>query len=60
MNSFFDVTAMSYDNNGTPFVSTLEGKQFPVYVNQFHPEKNAYEWLNEVHANHSPNAVQAG
>ncbi|EAR83021.1 class I glutamine amidotransferase (macronuclear) [Tetrahymena thermophila SB210] len=57
LNSFFRLTAFAFDNNDTAFVSSLEGKDIPIFGNQFHPEKNSYEWLSSVHANHSPEAI---
>ncbi|EGR34587.1 peptidase C26 family protein, putative [Ichthyophthirius multifiliis] len=60
LSEFFNLSAFSTDSNGVKFVSSLEGKDFPVFVNQFHPEKNSYEWLESVHANHSKEAVLVG
>lgn len=60
LTQFFKLTSSSVDNSGTPFVATLEGKEVPIYVSQFHPEKNQFEWLESVHANHSPDAMVVG
>jgi len=40
----FTVLATNLDSNGDPFVALVEGLGFPVYGNQFHPEKNSFEW----------------
>jgi len=59
INEFFELTATATDDRGTPFVATLESKKYPIYATQFHPEKNAFEWLDSVVANHSMNAINA-
>jgi len=40
----FTVLATNSDVNGNEFVSLIENIGFPVYGNQFHPEKNSFEW----------------
>lgn len=49
----FDITSINYDQNGRPFVSTIEPAQEsttsslrspPVYGVQYHPEKNSHEY----------------
>jgi len=56
----FTVLATNLDVNGNEFVSLIEGMGFPVYGNQFHPEKNAFEW-SQVWASdpnsHMPDAI---
>lgn len=44
LSSFFSVLATNVDRKGREFVSLVEGKKYPVYASQFHPEKNAFEW----------------
>jgi gamma-glutamyl hydrolase len=44
LSSFFSVLATNYDRKGKEFVSLVEGKKYPVYATQFHPEKNNFEW----------------
>ena len=36
--------ATNRDREGRPFVSLVEGKSYPVYAMQAHPEKNVFEW----------------
>ena len=43
--AFFDVRATNFDRKGKPFVSLVEGKDYPVYGMQAHPEKNNFEWV---------------
>ena len=38
------ITAMSKDQNGKWFCSMIEGKDKPIYLSQFHPEKQAFQW----------------
>eukprot|EP00897_Mesotaenium_endlicherianum_P000929 jgi/Mesen1/10837/ME000093S10351 len=53
---FFHVLTTTADQNGTTYVSTAEARHYPVYVSQWHPEKNAYEWgLSRIP--HTANAV---
>jgi GMP synthase-like glutamine amidotransferase len=42
---FFRPLAVSYDREGRQFVAMIEGRELPFYGVQFHPEKNAYEWV---------------
>ena len=45
--SFFDVVATNVDRKGKPFVSMVEGKKYPVYGMQAHPEKSNFEWTTK-------------
>lgn len=36
--------SVDLDRNGKPFVSTVEGKIWPLYATQWHPEKAPWEW----------------
>lgn len=38
------VLSVDLDRNGKPFVSTVEGKDLPLYATQWHPEKAPWEW----------------
>ena len=53
----FTITSESNTHNGTTLVSSIEGKEFPFYGFQFHPEKSGYIWWNNVNADHHPNAI---
>jgi len=44
LSAFFNVLATNVDRKGKAFVSLVEGKKYPVYASQFHPEKNNFEW----------------
>jgi len=44
LSAFFNVLATNVDRKGKEFVSLVEGKKYPVYASQFHPEKNNFEW----------------
>jgi gamma-glutamyl hydrolase len=46
--AFFSVLATNKDRKGKEFVSLVEGKKYPVYASQFHPEKNNFEWTQET------------
>ena len=45
LSQFFAIKATNVDRNGKPFVSLVEGKKYPVYGMQAHPEKNNFEWV---------------
>jgi gamma-glutamyl hydrolase len=45
--AFFDVVATNVDRKGRPFVSMVEGKKYPVYGMQAHPEKSNFEWTTK-------------
>ena len=44
MSGFFNLLATSLDRQSKQYVSAMEGKDFPIFGFQFHPEKNTYEW----------------
>lgn len=45
--SFFDVVATNLDRSGKSFVSMVEGKKYPVFGMQAHPEKSNFEWTTK-------------
>lgn len=57
LNNFYHIVNISYDRNNKPFVSTIEGKKYPFYGVQWHPErkKNFYPlslfFVNELKKN---------
>lgn len=56
----FRVLSTSGNHNGSfAFVSAIEGKQYPFYGVQFHPEKNAYDFNPAHPAVHSLAAIQS-
>jgi len=54
---FFDVVTYSLDRNGRKYVSTVEGRKYPFYAVQWHPEKNSFEWTTAEHIPHSAEAT---
>jgi len=41
----FNILSISMNQNKTvKFISTVEGKKYPIYATQFHPEKSAYDF----------------
>jgi gamma-glutamyl hydrolase len=32
--------------------------QYPITATQWHPEKNAFEWVTYLHIPHSPDAIE--
>ncbi|XP_069555464.1 gamma-glutamyl hydrolase [Brachyistius frenatus] len=58
LQSFFSLLSTNVAENGTHFVSTLEGKRYPFYGVQWHPEVNRFQWNRKLNFPHSPHAVQ--
>ena len=59
MKEFWTPLATNHDGNGTEFVSLMEGKKYPFYGSQFHPEKNPFEWTSKYSAiPHSKQAIE--
>lgn len=54
-----EILATNKDNNGKVFVSCVEGKKYPFWAGQFHPERNAWEWTETEEIDHSPQAILA-
>jgi gamma-glutamyl hydrolase len=44
LSSFFNVLSTNQDRKGKTFVSTIEGKKYPIYGVQWHPERPQFEW----------------
>jgi len=59
LKSFYQLISTNADRKGKPFGSSFEGKVFPVYGVQFHPERNAFEWDVQEHLDHAEIAVKA-
>ncbi|XP_044262565.1 gamma-glutamyl hydrolase-like [Tribolium madens] len=53
------VTSENFDEEDNLFVASLEHKKYPFYGLQFHPEKNAFEWKNDLNLNKSPSGIRA-
>jgi len=54
----FRVLSHNNDVDGKTFVSTMEGRDFPIYATQWHPEKNSFEWSEERVIAHSKDATE--
>mmetsp|Transcript_16181 Transcript_16181/g.30582 ORF Transcript_16181/g.30582 Transcript_16181/m.30582 type:complete len:404 (-) Transcript_16181:175-1386(-) len=44
LRSEFYITSTNVDQNGKPFVSSIESVRYPIYGVQYHPEKNNFEY----------------
>ncbi|KAG6553112.1 hypothetical protein Mapa_005450 [Marchantia paleacea] len=54
---FFEVPTLSPDENGDMYVSSVQGKKYPVTAVMFHPEQNVFEWTYDS-IPHSSAAIQ--
>lgn len=43
LDEFFLVTTYAKDKDGHIFIDTVEGKKYPIYATQYHPEKISFE-----------------
>lgn len=58
LKKFYKVLSTNRDKEGVKeFVSTIEGRDYPFYGVQWHPEKNSFEWTSAEGINHSKQAV---
>ena len=67
LSDIFQITSTNMDENGRPFVSTIEPRdpeRFPYYGVQYHPEKNPFEYATYPGTSipyeaipHSPEAI---
>jgi gamma-glutamyl hydrolase len=44
LSGLYNLISTNVDRKGKPFGSTLEGKIFPIYAVQWHPERNQYAY----------------
>uniref|UniRef100_UPI0037E830F1 gamma-glutamyl hydrolase n=1 Tax=Semicossyphus pulcher TaxID=241346 RepID=UPI0037E830F1 len=58
LQSFFSVLSTNVAESGDLFVSTIEGKRYPFYGVQWHPEVNRFQWDTKLNFPHSAHAVQ--
>ena len=56
--NFFDVLATANDRQGLNYIAMMESKKYPITATQFHPEKNAFEWVTTEDINHSGYGVK--
>merc|ERR1711962_1822433 len=63
LQSFFSVLSTNQDSNGKVFISTMEGRRYPFYAVQWHPEMNSFEFNRNnteglgTNINHSYQAI---
>nr|XP_033806285.1 gamma-glutamyl hydrolase-like isoform X2 [Geotrypetes seraphini] len=57
LREFYSVLSTNTDSLGKEYVSTIEGKVYPMYAVQWHPEVNRFEWEKDLAYPHSRNAV---
>ncbi|KAJ8286134.1 hypothetical protein GJAV_G00034920 [Gymnothorax javanicus] len=58
LQNFFSILSTNVAENGAEFVSTMEGRKYPFYGVQWHPEVNQFRWAPGKQFPHSKNAVQ--
>ncbi|XP_076005498.1 gamma-glutamyl hydrolase [Genypterus blacodes] len=58
LKSFYTILSTNIAENGVHFVSTIEGRTYPFYGVQWHPEVNRFQWDSKLHFPHSRHAVQ--
>ncbi|XP_008287386.1 gamma-glutamyl hydrolase [Stegastes partitus] len=58
LHSFFSLLSTNVAESGAHFVSTIEGRRYPFYGVQWHPEVNRFQWDRELNFPHSAHAVQ--
>ncbi|CAL4063808.1 unnamed protein product [Meganyctiphanes norvegica] len=59
LNNDYTVISNNFDTNGLEFISTVEHKTLPIYGQQWHPEKNMFEWKYSS-ISHTPEAIHVG
>eukprot|EP00350_Pseudokeronopsis_sp_OXSARD2_P009964 CAMPEP_0170549790 /NCGR_PEP_ID=MMETSP0211-20121228/7942_1 /TAXON_ID=311385 /ORGANISM="Pseudokeronopsis sp., Strain OXSARD2" /LENGTH=106 /DNA_ID=CAMNT_0010856025 /DNA_START=601 /DNA_END=921 /DNA_ORIENTATION=- len=55
--AFYWATSVSIDDEGEPFVATLEAFDYPFFGTQFHPEKVLATFYPSSNVNHSEKSV---
>ncbi|KAI9536359.1 hypothetical protein NQZ68_034255 [Dissostichus eleginoides] len=58
LHRFFSLLSTNVAENQVHFVSTIEGKKYPFYGVQWHPEVNRFQWERKINFPHSAHAVQ--
>ncbi|XP_033338286.2 gamma-glutamyl hydrolase [Megalopta genalis] len=54
----FKILSVNYDKIGEEYISSFETIGYPFYGLQFHPEKNLYEWKEDLKIPHGENAAR--
>jgi len=55
---FYRPLSTNVDKKGKTFISTMEGKKYPFYGTQWHPEKAEFEWKEDKKFNHSGDSIE--
>lgn len=58
LREFFSVLSTNVAEDGKVFVSTMEGRKYPFYGVQWHPEVNRFQWNPRYNFPHSVNAIR--
>lgn len=58
LDDFYHVISENKDRKGTPFISSIEAKDYPIYAVQWHPERPQYDW-SSMGIPHSTKAFSA-
>ncbi|TMS03478.1 Gamma-glutamyl hydrolase [Larimichthys crocea] len=53
LQSFFSALSTNIAENRVHFVSTIEGRRYPFYGTQWHPEVNRFQWDRKLNFPHS-------
>jgi len=59
LSGFFNILSRNKDREGNVFISTVEGKKYPIYALQWHAEKPLFEWNPDEVIQHTPDAVKS-
>lgn len=57
LSDMFRPLATTHDKSEQELISIIEGKEYPIYGTQFHPEKNLYEWDPDIPIPHNQDAT---
>ena len=57
LSSIFTPTSISYDDDGVPFVASMESKKYPFFATQFHPEKAQFIFYPKTQIDHSTTSI---
>lgn len=55
----FKLLSVNTDRSGVAFGSTIEGRDYPFYGTQWHPERNQFAWGVQEGLNKTPEAIRA-
>jgi len=55
----FVLLSTNTDKRGKPFASTIEGRKYPFYATQWHPERNQFAWGVDEKLDRSPDVIRA-